>query len=84
MNERVKELAKEARDFAIRVVDVRLCGSLDEELDAVFEQKFTELIVKEYIEVINKEHKMALEFEWDTDDTVQSIKDSVKKHFGVK
>jgi hypothetical protein len=25
-----------------------------------------------------------LEFEWDNDDTAQTIKDSIKEHFGVK
>ena len=47
-------------------------------------QKFAELIVRECLTIANKEHKMALEFNWDNDDTAQSIKDSIKQNFGVE
>jgi hypothetical protein len=48
------------------------------------EEKFAELIVRECLYIADREHKLALESEWDNDDTATSIKDSIKKHFGVK
>jgi hypothetical protein len=47
-------------------------------------EKFAELIVRECLTIADKEHKLALEFEWDNDDTAQTIKDGIKKHFGVE
>jgi len=71
MNKRIKELTEQATT---------------EEADGFkyFDKaKFAELIVGECLTIANKEHKLALEFEWDNDDTAQTIKDGIKKHFGV-
>jgi hypothetical protein len=46
--------------------------------------KFAELIVRKCLELAHDEHKMALEYEWDNDDTATSIRESISKHFGVE
>ena len=73
MNERIRELMIEAGIYE--------CD--DFEPHPTFE-KFAELIVRECLTIADKEHKLALEFEWDNDDTAQTIKDGIKKHFGVE
>jgi hypothetical protein len=78
MNERVKELAEQCQEY-------RNGFEGQEAWYTVFnKQKFAELIVQKCLTIANKAHKMALEFEWDNDDTAQTIKDSIKEHFGVK
>ena len=79
MNEQIREILKQATQYADSL------GPIDgaEWCDAEY-SKFAELIVKECLIIANKEHKMALEFQWDNDDTAQSIKDSIKKHFGIE
>ena len=46
--------------------------------------KYTDLVVKECLVLASKDHKRALEFMWDADDTALTIKQSIKDHFGVK
>jgi len=77
MNERIEQLAKEAM--------VKITAAEGPISHTYFDkEKFAELIVQECLTIADKEHKMALEFEWDNDDTAQSIKDSIKQHFGVE
>lgn len=79
MNERIKELIARAEMYADE--QNKLYGvSYSQKLN----EKFAELIVRKCLTIADKEHKLALEFEWDNDDTAQSIKDSIKKHFGVE
>lgn len=51
MSKRVKELAEQARDFAVSTVRVDCEGSLDEALDTAFEDKFAELLIKETMRI---------------------------------
>jgi hypothetical protein len=77
MNKRIRELQIQAFD---------LCTLHEGNLhvtDEVFE-KFAQLLVQECLNIADKEHKMALEFQWDNDDTAQTIKDSIKERFGVE
>jgi hypothetical protein len=74
MNERIRELAEQA-----------FGSTLDTDPILVFEaEKFVELIVRKCLELAHDEHKMALEYEWDNDDTATSIRESISKHFGVE
>jgi len=86
MSERIKELAEQARDFAVRTVDVNCEGSLDEALDSVFEQKFAELIVEECIKSIESTHKKINHTEWElgAEWGHKNAVNLVKKHFEVK
>jgi Fe-S cluster biosynthesis and repair protein YggX len=84
MNERIKELAEQA-GFVFYDYHNYNGQDLGESIEAHnwgAAEKFAELIVRECLNIANKEHKMALEFNWDNDDTAQSIKDSIKKYFG--
>ena len=73
MNERIQELLIEAGIYE--------CDHF--EPHPTFE-KFAELIVRECLSIAHLEHKKALEFDWDNDDTAQTIRDSISKHFGVE
>lgn len=77
MNERIQKLAEQARDWGYAEHSGYTAQLL-------FEHKFAELIVKECLSIAQQEHKNALEFEWDNDDTAQTIRDSISKHFGVE
>jgi hypothetical protein len=84
MNERIKAIGRQAGFVFIEdgVYGQRWysskCG-----LDAAEYEKLVKMIVQECLTIADKEHKLALEFEWDNDDTAQTIKDGIKKHFGV-
>ena len=87
MNERIKELAEQALQL---VADEHANG--DESrlnlasytVKELIQEKFAELIVRKCLELAHDEHKMALEYEWDNDDTATSIRESISKHFGVE
>ena len=72
MNERIRELAIEAGIYE--------CD--DFEPHPTFE-KFAELILQDILKAVKSEHKLALEFQLDTDDTAIAIRDAIKKRFGV-
>jgi hypothetical protein len=80
MNERIEDLERQAEKFVMGIP-----ASLDiNEYTSVFNEKFAELIVRKCLELAHDEHKMALEYEWDNDDTATSIRESISKHFGVE
>jgi hypothetical protein len=81
MNEQIEKLVGKAWEEADKEVSEKDWHTWVH--DGIFQAKLVELVVKECITIANTEHKMALEFEWDNDDTAQTIKDSIKKHFGV-
>ena len=74
MNQRIKELANQAGFNPYNY----------EGANAELFKKFAELIVRECLSIAHREHKKALEFDWDNDDTAQTIRDSISKHFGVE
>jgi hypothetical protein len=73
MNERIRELVEKSYIY-------------DKQNDSSFfnKEKFAELIVRKCLSIAHQEHKNALEFDWDNDDTAQTIRDSISKHFGVE
>jgi hypothetical protein len=71
MNERIKELAKEAKEYAINRLDET--GELHKYYDVYFE-KFAELIVEECATVI--EGNLFQGIGWNTSR-------AVKRHFGI-
>lgn len=55
MNERIKELKKQAWEYAMAVHDGHIVPPLDKEvwpIDKVLDEKFAELIVKETMQVV--------------------------------
>lgn len=90
MNERIKELSSQARDYAREyVADCKQYGYYMEhsEFDIQFESKFAELIVRECIEQLELVRKYRYDriqlFE-----TQQTVVDEcqyqIKQHFGVQ
>jgi hypothetical protein len=79
MNERIRKLSLQAREYArSHVADCRRFGYYMEynELDIKFEQKFAELIVQECQTVV----------EWaiSVDSTINRVPVLIKEHFGVE
>ena len=81
MNERITELALQA---GFSKDKYSLYWDEDANANGVDLEKFAELIVRECLGVAHQEHKNALEFDWDNDDTAQTIRDSISEHFGVE
>jgi hypothetical protein len=78
MNERIKELADQARQYARdHVADCKHYGYYMEhnELEVKFEEKFAELIVRECVEVVKWTPSL-----YSNDEYVKNI----KTHFGVE
>lgn len=46
-------------------------------------EMFAALVVKECISVISARHKLALEQEWDVEDTLNDVKEQISKKFAV-
>ena len=88
MNERIRELAEQAHCYACEYAQRPDYNPHNPYNQLMYKQrydsKFAELIVGECLYIADREHKLALESEWDNDDTATSIKDSIKKHFGVE
>jgi tRNA U38,U39,U40 pseudouridine synthase TruA len=79
MNERIRELAEQAREYASDyVADSKHYGYYMEhnELEIKFKEKFAELIVRECIDWCNANAR--------DDGTAQRIAEDIKKDFGVK
>lgn len=78
MNERIKELADQARQYARdHVADCKHYGYYMEhnEIEVKFEEKFAELIVRECVEVVKWTPSL-----YSNDEYVKNI----KTHFGVE
>ena len=86
MNERIKELKKQAWEYTMAVHDGHIVPPLDKEVwpvDKVFDEKFAELIVRECtdniagnIDLINPESSYNY--------GLRRAMNSVKEHFGVE
>ena len=83
MNERIKELKKQAWDYAMAVHDGHIVPPLNKEvwpIDKVLDEKFAELIVKECLKFVEPDQTSGDEWCVTLDETAQSI----KQHFGVE
>jgi hypothetical protein len=47
-------------------------------------EMFASLIIKECVSVVSEQHKLALEHNWDVDDTLNDIKEQITKKFEIK
>ena len=76
MNERIRQLAEQATEYATtrHPLSNHIVLSVNSEK---FEEKFAELIVQECLVVINQSNGVG-------DDDVIKISQDVKKHFGVE
>jgi len=83
MNERIKELAEQAREYARNyVADCKQYGYYMEhnELELRFEEKFAELIIRECLSFAQS-HASQIE---DYAAGIDSVHDRIKEHFGVE
>ena len=80
MNERIFDMARQsgATDEQGSRAEHVFCFTKDEL------KEFTQTIIQDILTVVKSEHKLALEFQWDTDDTAIAIRDAIKKRFGVE
>jgi len=81
MNERIKQLAKEAGYYLYDLTETHECKTVetDSKDEWITLEKFAELNVRECGEIAYKAY-------WDNPETVRGIhiKEKIKKHFGVK
>jgi hypothetical protein len=79
MNQRVFDMARQsgATDEKGSRAEHVFCFTKDEL------KGFTQTIIQDILTVVKSEHKLALEFQWDADDTAIAIRDAIKKRFGV-
>jgi hypothetical protein len=77
MNERIRQLAEQAEEYAVRVAT----GDWEDGLayQDLFNKKFAELIVRECAKVILETPVKYTEI-----DIMHIIRDNVKEHFGVE
>ena len=78
MNDRIRELAEQARDYVADAIEL---GFPQDQIDDIRDEKFAELIVKDCISTINKRFMGDLNRE---DMEVRRCIEDVKKHFGVE
>jgi hypothetical protein len=89
MNERIKELSKQAEQYALDKANEGNDEDYDYSFDDDFQEKFAELIVRECLDKIET-HRIPvgnsaageMACEW-TYDALMEIRDEIKQHFGV-
>jgi len=84
MNERIRELKKQAWEYTMAVHDGHIVPPLDKEvwpIDKVLDEKFAELIVRECVKVCadRGKHHDGLYSAWASD-----CSERIGKHFGVE
>jgi len=81
MNDKIKQLAKEAGYYLYDLTETHECKTVetDSKDEWITLEKFAELIVRECGEIAYKAY-------WDNPETVRGIhiKEKIKKHFGVE
>jgi hypothetical protein len=87
MNERIKELKKQAWEYAMAVHDGHIVPPLDKEvwpIDKVLDEKFAELIVRECMRICKDHPSIIFKNEWDADVVSPDIVSRLESHFGVE
>jgi hypothetical protein len=79
MNQRIRELAKQAKEYAINRLDET--GELHKYYDVYFE-KFAELIVAECLGIVDDAERGGSNDIWDN--AVKFIRRDLQEHFGVE
>ena len=93
MNERIKELKKQAWEYTMAVHDGHIVPPLDKEvwpIDKVLDEKFAELLVRECADIINHRADTSADYldsNKANDHARQVQRDcatTIKQHFGVR
>jgi len=93
MNERIRELKKQAWEYTMAVHDGHIVPPLDKEvwpIDKVLDEKFAELIVGECVDIINHRADTSADY-LDSNKANEHARQvqrdcatTIKQHFGVK
>jgi hypothetical protein len=85
MNERIRELAKQASTFAFTEYPKQTMATFNtnKSVEQLFNQKFAELIVRECVQSIERTIETSCEFDSEKMGCEFAITD-LKKHFGVE
>jgi hypothetical protein len=84
MNERIKELKKQAWEYTMAVHDGHIVPPLDKEVwpvDKVFDEKFAELIVRECMNAVCDPRTTYLESMTESS-AMYTARERIRKHFG--
>ena len=84
MNERIKELKKQAWEYTMAVHDGHIVPPLDKEVwpvDKVFDEKFAELIVRECMTAVCDPRTTYLESMTESS-AMYTSRERIRKHFG--
>ena len=73
MNERIKELAEQARDYVADAIEL---GFPQDQIDDIRDEKFAELIVRECVNIVTDavDHR----------EPASTYADKIREHFGVE
>ena len=85
MNERIRELANQAHEYALGMYDTRIAteGQSNVLFYQIRDDKFAELIVRECVDLWNKEAEFAGS-NGHKDGSASNCADTIKQHFGVE
>jgi len=78
MNERIKELAEQAKLMAEEDINRQI--SYNAELKA-FAEKFAELIITECTDIVNKRKDAAIDASWNVDEAMSNAVWDIEAHF---
>ena len=73
MNERIKQLAEQARDYVADAIEL---GFPQDQIDDIRDEKFAELIVRECVNIVTDavDHR----------EPASTYADKIREHFGVE
>ena len=85
MNERIRALANQAHEYALGMYDTRIAteGQSNVLFYQIRDDKFAELIVRECVDLCNKEAEFAGS-NGRKDASASNCADTIKQHFGVE
>jgi hypothetical protein len=81
MNERIKELAEQARSYVADAIEL---GFPRDQVDDIRDEKFAELIVRECAEVCYDHSRVAGGIDTDFGYGYKDCGDDIKRNFGVE
>jgi hypothetical protein len=79
MNERIRQLAEQATEYANEQNELHGVGYV-----ITFKEKFAELIVKECVELVSATRDLAIEDGWNVDEAMSTAINDIEEHFGVE
>lgn len=78
MNERIRELAEQAQQYAEYNTPQGL------EWLPMFKERFAELIIRECRNIVSDNRDLAIEDGWNVDEAMSTAMFDIEEHFGVK